>query len=85
MTAHYTEGFGGGGDKYATGAKTMIRLTEEGTTTGTWNVCSIHGCGKVQELTHELKHYQCDILGLARSDGQVLEKVLQMRNTLKVA
>ena len=26
---------------------------------------ALHACGKVQELTHELKRYRWDILGLA--------------------
>ena len=29
------------------------------------DVCSLHVCGKVQELTHELKRYRWDILSLA--------------------
>ena len=29
------------------------------------NVRSLYVCGKVQELTHELKRYQWDILGFA--------------------
>ena len=55
----------GGGDKCATGAKTTIRLPKEGTIIGTWKVRSLHACGKVQELTHELKLAQWDILGIA--------------------
>ena len=30
-----------------------------------WNAHSLHGHGKVQEFTHEVKRYQWDILGLA--------------------
>ena len=41
------------------------RDPKEGTIIGTWNVRSLHACGKVQELTHELKSYRWDILGLA--------------------
>ena len=29
-----------------------------------WNVGSLHACGKIQELTYELKRYRWDILGL---------------------
>ena len=56
----------GGNNKCATGVKTMTRLPKEGTTVGTGNIHSPHACGKVQELTHELKCYQWDILGLAK-------------------
>ena len=33
---------------------------------GTWNVRSLLACGKAQELTHVLKHYRWDIVGLAK-------------------
>ena len=56
-TAHPTVRLQGGGDKCATGVKTTIRLPKEGTTKGTWNAYSLHACGKVQELAHELKRY----------------------------
>ena len=36
---------GGGGNKSATGAKTIIRLTNEETTVGTGIVRSLHACG----------------------------------------
>ena len=55
---------GAGGDKCATGVKTTIRLTKDGTTIGTRNVLSLHACGKVQKLIHEFKLYRWDILGL---------------------
>ena len=32
---------------------------------GIWKVTSLHACGKVQELSHELKHCRWNILGLA--------------------
>ena len=32
---------------------------------GTWNVRTLNACGKVNELEHELKRYQWDIIGLA--------------------
>ena len=47
----------GGGDKYASRAKTSTRLSKEETPTGTWNIRSLHACGKVHELTHDLKRY----------------------------
>jgi exonuclease III len=64
-TAHSTASFQGGCDKWATGAKTSIKLPTEGTTIGTWNVRTLHACGKIHELTHELKRYRWDIIGLA--------------------
>ena len=48
----------------ATGVKTTIRLSKEGTTIRTRNVRFLRACGKVRELTHELKHCRWDILGL---------------------
>ena len=65
MTLQPTAWLQGGGNKCATGANIAIRLLKERTTIGTWNICSLHACGKVQELTHELKCYWWDILGLA--------------------
>ena len=65
-TAHLTGKLQGGGEKSATGAKPAFRLPTEGTTIGTWNVRTLHQCGKVNELTHELKRYQWDIVGLAK-------------------
>ena len=64
MTTHPTVRHRGGRDKCATGVKTIITLPKEGTTIGTWNVHSLHACGKVQELTNELKRYRWAILGL---------------------
>ena len=65
LTRHPTVRLQGGGDKCATGAKT-IRLPKGGTTIGIQNVCSLNACGKVQELIHELKCYRCYIMGLAK-------------------
>ena len=55
-----------GRDKSATGVPpNPIRLQTQATTIGTWNVRTLHACGKLQELTHELKRYRWDILGLS--------------------
>ena len=78
-TAYPTVRLQGGGDKCATEAKTTIRLPNEGTTIGTWNVSSLHARGNPQELTLELKWYRWDILGLAV--GQGLETLPWMRDT----
>ena len=32
---------------------------------GTWNVRTFYAAGKTELLTHEMKRYQCDILGLS--------------------
>lgn len=64
-TAHPIGGLQGGGDKCATGTKPTIKLPTHGITIGTWNVRTLHQCGKVKELTHELKRYRWDIVGLA--------------------
>ena len=64
-TAHPTVRLQGADNKCATGAKTTIRLPKKGTTIGTRNARSLHVCRKVQELTHELKRYRWNILGLA--------------------
>ena len=45
--------------------KTTTRVPKEGTSTATWNVRTLRACGKVQELTRELKRYQRDILVFA--------------------
>ena len=50
---------------YQTDGSVILALSKEGTTMGTWNVRTLHQCGKVNELTHELKRYQWDIIGLA--------------------
>lgn len=64
-TAHLTGKLQGGGDKSATGANLAFRLPSEGANIGTWNVRTLYQCGKVTELTHELKRYRWDIIGLA--------------------
>ena len=55
----------GGSDKLATGTPPTFKLPTQKITIGTWNVRTLHACGKVQELEHELKRYQWDIIGLA--------------------
>lgn len=55
----------GGSEKLATGAKTTYKLPTEKVTIGTWNVRTLHQCGKMKELEHELKRYHWDIVGLS--------------------
>ena len=64
-TAYPIGSLQGGGDKSATGEKPSIKLPTTGTTVGTWNVRTLYQCGKLEELTHELKRYKWDVLGLA--------------------
>ena len=50
------------GEKYATDGPKALRTRN--ITTGTWNVRSLKTAGKVEELTHEMKRYRWNILGL---------------------
>ena len=52
-----------GGEKYATDGPKSLRARNN-ITIGTWNVRSPRAAGKVEELTHEMKRYQWNILGL---------------------
>ena len=56
-----------GREKSATGVTETIKLQTQVTTIGTWNVRTLHACGKINELTHELERYRWDILGLAET------------------
>ena len=51
------------GEKYATDGQKPLRARNN-ITVGTWNVRSLRAAGKVEELTHEMKRYQWNILGL---------------------
>ena len=55
----------GRSEKYATETHQIIKLPNNNTVIGTWNVRTLYACGKVKELTHELSKYQWDILGLS--------------------
>ena len=46
--------FQGGGDEHAIGAKPSIELLMKGTIIWTWNVYTLHACGKLYELIYEL-------------------------------
>ena len=62
-TAPSVAGHLGGGEKYATdGPKSLC--ARNNITTGTWNVGSLRAAGKVEELTHEMKRYRWNILGV---------------------
>ena len=56
--------------------KRRIQLATNITTIGTWNVRTLNGVGKIQELTRELDRYRWDIIGLAetrwKNSGEVI-------------
>ena len=54
-----------GGEKYATDETISLRARNN-ITIGTWNVRSLRAAGKVEELTHEMKRYRWNILGLCK-------------------
>ena len=62
-TAPSVAGHQDGGEKYATDGPKSLRARNN-ITIGTWNVRSLRAAGKVEELTHEMKRYQWNILGL---------------------
>ena len=62
-TAPSVAGHQDGGEQYATdGPKSL--LARNNITLGTWNVRSLRAAGNVEELTHEMKRYRWNILGL---------------------
>ena len=52
-----------GGVKYATGTSSKIR-GRDNITIGTWNQRTLRAGQKLQEPTHEIDRYTCNILGL---------------------
>ena len=63
-TAIPTNPLQGAGGKYDIGATTTsLRLFNEKTVIGTWNVRTLHAYGKLKELTHELGGYTWYIIG----------------------
>ncbi|XP_071479660.1 craniofacial development protein 2-like [Diadema antillarum] len=80
----------GGRDKLTTGVKNTIKLPTKGITVGTWNVRTLHACGKIHELTHELDGYRWDIVGLCEAyaptsrhdDEEVEEFYDQLEDTI---
>ena len=62
-TAPSVAGHQDGGEKYATDGPKSLRARNN-ITTGTWNVRSLRAAGKAEELTHKMKRYRWDILGL---------------------
>ena len=62
---------GGGGDKYATGeamrkseVRNQLRLQKEEFTCETWNVRTLNGEGKLQQLEHEMDRCRWNVLGI---------------------
>ena len=62
-TASSVDGHQDESEKYATDGPKSLRARNN-ITTGTWNVRSLRAAGKVEELTHEMKKYRWNILGL---------------------
>ena len=62
-TAPCVAGHQDGGEKYATNGPKSLRARNN-LSIGTWNVRSMRTAGKIEELTHEMKRYQWNILGL---------------------
>ena len=66
-TAPSVAGHQDGGEKYATDGPKSLRARNS-ITIGTWNVRSLRVAGVVEELTHEMKRYRREILGLQRRE-----------------
>ena len=64
-----------GGAKFANGRANKrttctndnLKIPKSIITIGTWNVRTLRRCGKLEELTNELKRYRLDIIGLAET------------------
>ena len=54
----------GGGEKWATDAQQGKLRTRDNIIIGTWNVRTLNGTGKLEELTYEMSKYRWNILGL---------------------
>ena len=52
-----------GGEKYATDGPKSLRARNN-IAIGTWNVRSLRAAGKVEEITHDMKRFRWNILGL---------------------
>ena len=63
MATHPIDSLQGGCDKWITGMTKTIKLQTQSTSIRTWNACALYG--RIQELTHKLKHYQWDTIGLS--------------------
>ena len=62
---------GGGGDKYTAGeamrkseVRNQLRQQKEEFTYGTWNVRTLNGEGKLEQLEHEMDRYRWNFLGI---------------------
>ena len=55
------------GEKWITGVPKKIILARNNITIGTWNVRTLKDMGKLEELQHEMKRYDWNILGLCES------------------
>ena len=55
------------GEKWITGVPKKIIRARSNITIGTWNVRTLKDVGKLEELQHEMKRYDWNILGLCES------------------
>ena len=55
------------GEKWITGVSRKIIRARNNITIGTWNVRTLKDVAKVEELQHEMKRYDWDILGVCES------------------
>ncbi|KAH3710717.1 hypothetical protein DPMN_070210 [Dreissena polymorpha] len=62
MIAHSTVSLQGGCDKLGNKACQAINMATKGPIINPLNVGALLTCGKIHELTHELKHYRLDII-----------------------
>ena len=66
----------GNNDKSSTGERIKIRHE---TYIGSWNVRTLRADGKLEELTHEMKRYKWNIIGLSEIWKKLLTKYRQMK------
>ena len=65
MAMHPIDSLQDGHDKWITGMTKTIKLQTQSTSIRTWNAHTLYACGRIQELTHKLKCYCWDIIGLS--------------------
>ena len=80
-TAPFVAGHQDGDEKCAADGPSLL-CARNNITIGTWIVRSLRAAGKVEELTHEMKRYQWNILGLCEVHWKkTLEKHLHQKAT----
>ena len=69
-----------GGENHATDEPKPLRFGNS-ITIGAWSVRSLRAAGNVEELTHEMKRYRWNILGLCEVRWKNLKKYLPQKAT----